>query len=346
MLDINDAQKENGSIPDVAPSYWPFYTDNTTWPGTYLFASEMLYHQYGDLKTIEIHYPYMAKWITYMSQFLMNGIMPKDTYGDWCVPPEDLKLIHTSDPARTTSSEYIGTAYFYYELRMMANFASLLGKKDEAQRYSKTADEIKEAFNKKFLDTKHIKYSNNSHTVNILALAFDLVPEKYKSKIINNLLEKILGESESHVGNGIIGGQWLMTKNGHADVAYLLASQTTYPSWGYMVKQGATTIWELWNGDKGDPAMNSGNHVMLLGDFIIWLYENLAGIKPDKNNTGFKHFIMKPYVLGDLSFVNSSYNSINGKIISAWNISNNSISLRSNFNERISHGKRKRCRRI
>jgi alpha-L-rhamnosidase len=323
VTDMNDGQLESGSISDVAPSYWPLYTDNTTWPGTFLFASDMLYTQYGDLKTIETNYASMQKWIRHMSQYLSNGIMTKDTYGDWCVPPEDVKLIHTGDPLRITSSQFIGTAYFYYELRLMAKFAKLLGKEIDAEQYAKKAEMMKSAFNNKFLDKLEIKYSNNTHTANILALAFDLVPKEYRNRILDNLLQKILAESDGHVGNGIIGGQWLMrtlTNNEHEDVAYTLVTQNTYPSWGYMVEKGATTIWELWNGDEGDPGMNSGNHVMLLGDLIIWFYENLAGIKADPKIPAFKHIIMKPYVLGDLTYVDASYESSYGKIISKWKL--------------------------
>jgi len=317
VTDIKDAQLESGSLPDVAPTFWPIYSDNTTWPGTFLFASDMLYTQYGDIQTIETNYPYMQKWIEHMSRFLNNGIMPKDTYGDWCVPPEDLTLINSSDPARITSSEYIGTAYFYYELKMMEKFARLQDKGNDAEGYSKTAEEMKIAFNKRFLDKNEVKYSNNTCTANILALAFDLVPDEYRDQIVDKLIQKIISDNGGHVGNGIIGGQWLMrtlTENGHADVAYMLASQSTYPGWGYMVNHGATTIWELWNGDHGDPGMNSGNHVMLLGDLIIWYYENLAGIKADPEIPAFRHIIMKPYVLGDLTNVDASFNSIYGKI--------------------------------
>jgi len=323
VTDMNDGQLESGSISDVAPSYWPLYTDNTTWPGTFLFASDMLYTQYGDLKTIETNYPAMQKWVAHMSQYLKNGIMTKDTYGDWCVPPEDVKLIHTGDPLRITSSDYIGTAYFYKELQLMAKFATLLGKEKDAEEYTKKAEMMKSAFNNKFLDKSEIKYSNNTHTVNILALAFDLVPREHRQIILDNLLQKILAESDGHVGSGIIGGQWLMrtlTDNGHEDVAYTLAAQNTYPSWGYMVEKGATTIWELWNGDEGDPGMNSGNHVMLLGDLIIWFYENLGGIKADPENPAFKHIIMKPNVLGDLTYVDTSFKSSYGRIISNWKL--------------------------
>ena len=118
VTDMNDAQLESGSLPDIAPAYWPTYSDNTTWPGTFLFASDMLYTQYGDLKTIERNYPAMKKWIGHMSQFINDGIMTKDTYGDWCVPPEDVKLINTGDALRITNAEFIGTAYFYFELKL------------------------------------------------------------------------------------------------------------------------------------------------------------------------------------------------------------------------------------
>ena len=323
VTDMKDAQLTSGSLPDVAPSYWPTYSDNTTWPGTFLFASDMLYTQYGDLKTIESNYPSMQKWIQHMNQFVVNGLMTKDTYGDWCVPPEDVKLILSSDPQRITSAEYIGTAYFYYELRLMEKFARLLSKKSEAEEYFKSAAAMKIAFNDRFLDKNEVKYSNNTCTANILALAFNLVPDEYRAKIVDKLLQKILGENEGHVGNGIIGGQWLMrvlTENGHGDVAYTLASQSTYPGWGYMVKRGATTIWELWNGDYGDPGMNSGNHVMLLGDLIIWYYENLAGIKADSDSPAFRHIIMKPCILGDLTYADATYNSIYGKIKSGWRL--------------------------
>lgn len=328
VTDMNDAQNEMGSIPDVAPSYWPTYSDNTTWPGTFLFASEMLYTQYGDLKVIEKNYPAMQKWMTHMSSFLNNGIMPKDTYGDWCVPPEDLKMINTSDPTRVTSADFIGTAYFYYELKLMQKFARLLGKTGDENDYSAQAEVLKSAFQKKFLDVNDKKFSNNTATANILPLAFGLVPEEFKAGIVDNLLQKILGENGGHVGNGLVGGQWLMrvlTESGHADVAYLLAGQKTYPSWGYMVEKGATTIWELWNGDTGDPGMNSGNHVMLLGDLIIWFYENLAGIKADPENPGFKHLIMKPVFAKGLDSVAASYNSAYGTIKSAWKMESGSF---------------------
>ncbi len=127
--------------------------------------------------------------------------------------------------------------------------------------------------------------------------------------------------AKGHVGTGLVGAQWLMrtlSDNGRADLAYQIATQKTYPGWGYMIEKGATTIWELWNGDTADPAMNSGNHVMQIGDLGIWLYEYLAGIRADPSNPGFKHIIIQPYPVGDLKFVKVSHRSMYGIISSHW----------------------------
>ena len=111
-----------------------------------------------------------------------------------------------------------------------------------------------------------------------------------------------------------------LSNYGHADVAWTLATQSTYPSWGYMVKEGATTIWELWNGNTADPAMNSGNHVMLIGDLTEWLYEYLGGIRPDLSDPAFQRIFLKPTLVPGLNYVNASHESLYGKIISDWGI--------------------------
>jgi alpha-L-rhamnosidase len=105
---------------------------------------------------------------------------------------------------------------------------------------------------------------------------------------------------------------------GQADLAYTIATQRTYPGWGYMIEKGATTIWELWNGDTADPAMNSGNHVMQIGDLGVWMYEYLAGIRPDPEKPGFSHAIVKPYPVSGLTHVKASHVSPYGTITSAW----------------------------
>jgi alpha-L-rhamnosidase len=109
-----------------------------------------------------------------------------------------------------------------------------------------------------------------------------------------------------------------LSDNGHADIAYQIATQKTYPGWGYMMEKGATTIWELWNGDTADPAMNSGNHVMQIGDLAVWMYEYLGGIRADPEKPGFQHILIRPYPAGDLTSVQASHKSMYGTIASSW----------------------------
>jgi len=128
-------------------------------------------------------------------------------------------------------------------------------------------------------------------------------------------------QGQPHLGTGLVGSRWLMralSDNGRPDLAYALATQTTYPSWGYMVEKGATTFWELWNGDTADRSMNSGNHVMLMGDLLTWFFEYLAGIAPDPAAPGFKHIVMRPEPAPGLGFVSAFHRSPYGVIRSAW----------------------------
>ena len=233
----------------------------------------------------------MVKWIDYMSGFITNGIIAKDNYGDWCVPPEDPRLIHSKDPARKTAPEILATSYFSHCLELMARYAKLLGKPGDEQRFTALARKLKTALNEKFYNRDKGQYDNGSQTSCVLPLAFDLVPKGERTRVFDHLVRKITEETKGHVGTGLIGGQYLnrvLTEGGRPDIAYRFATNTAYPSWGYMVEKGATTIWELWNGDTADPAMNSGNHVMLVGDLVIWFYECLAGIKPDSTQPGYQ----------------------------------------------------------
>jgi alpha-L-rhamnosidase len=305
----------------VCPAYWPIYSDNVTWPSSTVLIPGALREQFADEGIIARHYTSAKRWMDYMSRFVTNGIISRDTYGDWCVPPEDPKLIHSNDPKRKTDKALLATAYFYEDARLMARYATLLGKAEDARQFTALAATLKDAFNRRFYNAANGHYDNGSQTSCVLPLAFDLVPEGERGRVFNHLVRKITDETQSHIGTGLIGAQWLMrvlTGGGRADLAYTIASQNTYPSWGYMVEKGATTIWELWNGDTADPAMNSGNHVMLVGDLGIWLYENLAGIKSDPEQAGFKHIIMRPEPVGDLQFVKASHRSPYGLIASEW----------------------------
>ena len=321
LQDIADAQRPNGSVPDIAPAFWSIYSDNVIWPSSGVIIPEMLREQYDDTQTVARHYDSAKKWMDFMSHFITNGLISKDTYGDWCAPPEDPTLIHSRDPNRETDKTLLATSCFYHDLRLMEGDAQMLGKTEDARQFHDQAEIMKVAFNDRFLNRELGQYDNGSQTACVLPLAFGLVPDDMRQRIFNHLAGKIVNESHGHIGTGLVGGQYLMrvlTDNGRPDLACTIATQQAYPSWGYMVEHGATTIWELWNGNTADPAMNSGNHVMLVGDLVIWLYEDLAGIKSDPAQPGFKHIIMQPHPVGDLTFVNATHRSPYGLIVSDW----------------------------
>ncbi len=338
MRDIVESQREDGCIPDVAPAFWNYYTDNVTWPSTLPFSLEMLYTQYGDDAPLRKYYPAVKHWMEHMKyQYGKDGLMPRDKYGDWCVPPEELTMIHSEDPSRITDGTLIATAYYYRLNKLMEQFANVLGNIDDASEFAAEAARTKDAFNEKYLivnkETSKVPgllnypdstfYDNNTVTANLLPLAFGMIDDDYvRSEVEKNIINNIITLNGGKISCGIIGVQWLMhglTDMGRGDIAWLLATNKGYPSWGYMTEQGATTIWELWNGNTASPKMNSGNHVMLLGDLISWIYEDVAGIQSDSKQVGFKHIIMKPdFATDEIDDINASYKSIYGTIVSNW----------------------------
>jgi alpha-L-rhamnosidase len=321
MTDLEDSQRDNGSVPDVSPNYWQLYNDDLTWPGTLIYVHGMLYEQYGDKRVLGAGFDAMKKWIEHERTFLKAGLISKDQYADWCVPPEDPKLIHSQDPSRVTDKTLIATTYWYHLLRTMSHYAHVLERPADAGEFDKLADASRDAFQKKFFHLESSRYDNGTQTSSILPLYFNMVPEDFRPAVVQSLVDNIEQKSQGHVGTGLVGAQWLMrtlSDTGHSDLAYSIATQKTYPGWGYMVEQGATTIWELWNGNTADPAMNSGNHVMQIGDLAVWMYEYLAGMRTDPEQPGFRHSMIRPYPAGDLSFVKASHQTMYGELASSW----------------------------
>jgi alpha-L-rhamnosidase len=329
LMDIEESMNEEGSISVVSPRYWTIYNDDVTWPAAYFYIADMLYKQFGDAASIRARYPSMKKWVQHITETQMQDyIILKDTYGDWCMPPESPELIHSQDPSRKTSGQVLSTTVFYSILQLMQQFAVMNGFPADAEAYADLAAKIKEAYNQKFFDAETGRYDNNTVTANILSLRLGLVPEGYEKKVFANIVEKTEVDCKGHVSVGVMGIQHLMrglTEHGNLELAYRIVTNETYPSWGYMVNKDATTIWELWNGDTANPEMNSHNHVMLLGDLLIWFYENLAGIKNDPSGVGFKKIWMEPVFPEKLNHVNASFESPYGKIESRWKRDGNKL---------------------
>lgn len=329
LVDIEESMNENSSISVVSPRYWTIFHDDVTWPSAYFYVADMLYKQFGDTQSIRNRYPSMRRWVQHLTSTQMQDyILMKDAYGDWCMPPESPELIHSEDPSRKTSGQVLSTTVFYSILQLMEKFAKMNDLPADAKEYAELAAKIKEAYNKKFFNAEKGQYDNNTVTANLLSLRLGLVPEGYEDQVFANIVDKTENDCKGHVSAGVLGIQHLMrglTERGGLELAYKIVTNETYPSWGYMIKNGATTIWELWNGDTANPAMNSRNHVMLLGDLLIWFYEDLAGIKNDPSSVAFKKIWMEPVFPKDLTHVNASYVSPYGKIVSEWKRNDNKL---------------------
>lgn len=335
--DMREAQREDGIIPDICPAYYNYFTPDMTWSSALPVVADMLYEQTGNSQPIVRNYEAMKKWMNRMRVDYTdkNGLVTADKYGDWCVPPEKLDLIHSQDPARKTDGKLIASAYYYKMCRLMAKFARIQGLDAEAEAWIADGDKIKDAFNKQFLTVKKgtspvttphilypdsIFYGNNTATANVLPLAFDMVPAEHRQAVADNLIKTIIETNKGHISTGVIGANWLMrelSRIGRGDVAAMLASNRTYPSFGYQISKGATTIWELWNGDKASRRMNSNNHVMMLGDLISWYYRDLAGFNPAK--PGYKEILLKPdFSIQQLDSLKATYMTPYGQLASSW----------------------------
>ena len=334
--DICEAQREDGCIPDVAPAFWNYYSDDLTWAAALPMTLRMLSGHYGDMEPLRKCYPNVKRWLEHLKDCYQNdGLIHCGKYADWCVPPEREELIHSEDPARKTDVTLISSAYYFYICRMMSGWARMQKFDADAAWFEQEMALTKEAFNKQFLTIKKgtatvhdhwlypdsTFYGNNTVTANLLPYYFGMIDDDYvKRQVEKQIVKKLLDQNDGTVTCGVIGIGWLMhalTQMGRTDLAWLLATNKKYPSWGYMAEHGATTIWELWNGDTASPKMNSGNHVMLLGDLLSWLYEDIAGI--GAADVGFRHIIMKPeFSVDEIDNIDAIYESIYGKIVSRW----------------------------
>lgn len=322
MQDIRDVQQPSGSLSDIAPNHWPHFSDNVVWPSSAIIIPRMLFEHFGDREALAAAYEPGLRWLDYMSQWIRpDGLIDRDYWGDWCVPPEDPVLIHSRDPARQTGKAVLATSFFHHDARILAASARLLARPADEARLTALADRLARAFHTLLFRPELGQYDNGTQTSSVLALALGLVPADQRDRVVGGLVRNINEVTRGQVGTGLVGGQHLyrvLTDHGHADLAFALATRETYPSYGYMISRGATTLWELWNGDTADPWMNSGNQPMLAGDFITWLYGRLGGIQPDPDHPGFKQTILKPYPVAGLSEVRVRYDSLRGPIASEW----------------------------
>jgi len=303
MHDIVDCQEPDGAVYDVNPAIVVGGPAKPAWGDAVVVIPWVVYQFTGDTRIIEENYAGMAAWVNYMKNNSKDGIYAVDGYGDWVavVPSPKLPL---------------SAAYYYYDHVLMSKMAEIIGKTDDARAFAAEAEQIAPRFHQRYWSPELQNYEGGTQTANLLPLAFGLVPNELVSKVVENIVNDVK-QRDTHLSTGFIGTAYLLpllSQHGHHDLAYELAVQTTYPSWGYMPTKGATTIWELWNSDTEGPGMNSRNH-FALGSAGEWYYSWLAGIRPQ---AGYKQMLIAPRPVGDLTWVDASVNTEYGPVRSHW----------------------------
>jgi alpha-L-rhamnosidase len=289
-----------------------------------------VYQAFGDKRILEEQYPSMKAWVEYMRRqageksIWSNGF----SFGDWLA----FATTRSDYPGATTAKDFLQTAYFARSTELLAKTAAVLGKREDAAEYAALEEKIRTAFVKEFV-TPNGRLSSDTQTAYAMALEFDLLPEAMRAGAAARLAEDV--RAFKHLTTGFLGTPVLckaLSDYGYLDEAYMLLNRTEYPSWLYPVTQGATTIWERWDGQKPDGSfqdvgMNSFNHYAYgaIGD---WMYRVVAGLELDEAAPGYKHVLIEPRPGGGLTKAGTSVESMYGLVASSWEIGDGKMTLK------------------
>lgn len=306
LADHRDEQQPNGVLPAIIPtSGWGYeWANGPDWTSTIAIIPWNVYLFYGDSTLLADCYDNIKRYVDHINEQSPSGLTEWGL-GDW-VP------VKSKSPVELTSS-----AYYYTDVSILAKAAKLLGKEADYTYYSALAATIKSAINAKYLNRQTGQYGTGLQTELSIPLYWGLVPEELKSKVAANLAKRVEADN-FHLDVGLLGTKAILnalSENGYADVAYKIASQETFPSWGWWIVNGATTLYENWPIDaKSDISMN---HIMF-GEISAWLFKGIGGIKPDPQQPGFKHILIKPQYVTGLNHFDATYESPYGTIHSSW----------------------------
>ncbi|MBK0379684.1 glycoside hydrolase family 78 protein [Mucilaginibacter segetis] len=332
LKDVAADQYPSGSIPYIVPD---IFTDgkyevggSAGWGDVATIVPWNMYAAYGDKRILENQFSSMKAWVDFIQKQTKNNLWVTGShFGDWLF----YSVNDDRDGRSAITSKYLIAQCFYARsTQLLVDAARVLGKTEEEQYYSLLLTKIKDAFVNEYV-TPNGLVSSDTQTAYVLALEFDMLPENLRQQAAERLVKniKLYG---NHLTTGFLGTPYLcdaLSKFGHTDVAYKLLLQDTYPSWLYPIKQGATTIWERWDGIKPDgdvenASMNSYNHYSYgaIGD---WMYKHIAGIQA--GSPGYKKIIIKPEIGGGLTWAEGTYNSVYGTISCKWQITGSKLDM-------------------
>lgn len=316
--DIRDAQAPSGAFTDVSPRVGPTSESAPGWADAGVIIPWTTYLQYRDSRILEENWAAMEKWMELIANsnptFLWLAQRGND-YGDWLAIGSQ------------TPKDLIATAFWAYDASLMMRMAQVLDRPSDVEKYAKLFEQIRTAFNKEFVKSDGT-IGSGSQTSYVLALHMHLLPESQRAAATEKLVADIKAH-DGHLTTGFLGTPYLLlelSNSGHSDVAFRLLLNTTYPSWGYMIEHGATTMWERWNGDQmlNDPSMNSFNHYAY-GAVAEWLYRYAAGIDGDPEDPGFHRIILHPQFDAEVGELQATYDSPYGPITSGWKVAGDTV---------------------
>lgn len=327
--DIHDTQSDDGAIIDTVPYGWGRHPADPV-STSYLLLGWYLYQHYNDSRTLAEHYDGFKAWTDFLHSRTEENIVTYGYYGDWSPPKEFAISGSTGSGAlsKDTPVVFMSTGFLYYDAQLISQMAEALGRKDDKAKYAKISEAVAASFNNKYWNESAGGYGSNNQGMNSFALFLGIVPEEKVERVVASLV-KAVHDNGDHLSTGNLCTKYVLealTKYGNADLAFTIATQETYPSWGYMLANGATTLWERWENLTG-PGMCSHNHPML-GSVSSWFHKYLGGINPDPDLPGFRRVIIRPYILGNLTWVRAEYKSPYGLIRSSWRKENGNLTLK------------------
>jgi alpha-L-rhamnosidase len=309
--DMADSQTEDGLVPSIAPEYPVFgggFRDSPEWGSAFLLVPWQQYEFTGDLGLLERHYDGMERYVAYLTAKSKDGIVDYGL-GDWYdIGPKP------PGPSQQTPIALTATAFYYQDALILAQAAALLGHADDAQRYGALAEQIKAAFNAKFRHADTGLYATGSQTANAIPFVMGLAPAG-DTRPVAGIVADIQKHGTAFTA-GDVGYRYLLqalAMGGRSDVIFAMNDRSDKPGYGYQLKMGATSLTEAWDARRS----SSQNHFML-GQIVEWFYGGLAGIQPDPDGPGFAKIIIHPSPVGDITAAQASYDSVRGRIVSAW----------------------------
>jgi len=322
-------QRADGAIPSVVPDVLGDHSGGPGWGDAATIVPWEIYVRTGDINILTENFDMMKRWVGWYESKAKDHIVDVTAFGDWLQPyPKQ------GGTKGDTPRDLIGTAYFARSADLTARAARRLGNDAEAARLEKLASEIRRAFTAKFFDNSgKLTTPVETQTAYLLALGFDLLPQGLRPQAVDHLV-RLVGEADGHLRTGFLGTPLLapvLDRFGRADLAYAVLFKETYPSWFFSIHQGATTMWERWNSYShadgfGDAGMNSFNHYAY-GAIGQWMYERIAGLAPDPEQPGYRHFFIQPLPGGPLSHASAELETPFGTARSAWKRKDTNLEL-------------------